>query len=140
MYRHLYFRLCDIVDTAKLSASGAINFDDLQSSAMAAGIWEGVATYLVIVSDYLNRYRGSGLDLPQFVRASARFGGNEVYFARGFLRVPIMPQSARLYGSQLTGLLRKRQLHNSARLGLLPWLATAAVVGQKITGSDKGIW
>lgn len=140
MYRHFYFRLCDIVDTAKLSASGAINYDDLQSSAMAAGIWEGVATYLVIVSDYLNRYRGSGLDLPQFVRASARFGGNDVYFARGFLRVPIMPQSARLYGSQLTGLLRKLELHNSARLGLLPWLATAAVVGQKITGSDKGVW
>jgi hypothetical protein len=41
---------------------------------------------------------------------------------------------------QLTGLLRKRELHNSARLGLLPWLATAAMVGQKITGSDKGIW
>jgi hypothetical protein len=37
-------------------------------------------------------------------------------------------------------LLRKGELHNSARLGLLPWLATAAVVGQKLTGSDKGIW
>jgi hypothetical protein len=99
-----------------------------------------VATYLVIVSDYLRQYRGSGLDLPQFVRAAARFGGGEVYFGRGFLRVPIMPQSAGLYGSQLTSLLRRRELYNSARLGLLPWLATAAVVGQKITGSDKGIW
>lgn len=94
----------------------------------------------MIVSDYVRRYRGSGLHLPQFVTATGRFGGDEVYFARGFLRVPIMPQSASLYGTQLTGLLRKRELHNSARLGLLPWLATAAVVGQKITGSDKGIW
>ena len=51
-----------------------------------------------------------------------------------------MPQSAALYGSQLTGLLRKGELQNTARLSLLPWLATAAVVGQKITGSDKGIW
>jgi hypothetical protein len=51
-----------------------------------------------------------------------------------------MPQSAKLYGSQLTGLLRKGEIHSSARLGLLPWLATAAAVGQKITGSDKGIW
>ena len=66
--------------------------------------------------------------------------GKQVYFARGFLRVPIMPQSVRLYGSQLTAMLRKWELHNSARLSLLPWLATAAVVGQKITGSDKGIW
>jgi hypothetical protein len=140
MYRHFYFRLCDIVDTANLASSGAIDYDDLRSSSMTAGIWEGVATYLAIVSDYLRQYRGSGLELPDFVTAAARFGGKEVYFGRGFLRIPIMPQSARLYASQLTGLLRKRELHNSARLGLLPWLATAAVVGQKITGSDKGIW
>jgi hypothetical protein len=51
-----------------------------------------------------------------------------------------MPQSAKLYGSQLAGILKKRELHNGARLSLLPWLATAAVVGQKLTGSDKGIW
>jgi hypothetical protein len=140
MYRHFYFRLCDIVDTASLAASGAIDYPDLRSSAQRAGIWEGVATYLVIVSDYLKLYRTTGLDLPQYVTAAARFGGDEVYFSRGFLRIPIMPQSAALYGSQLTGLLRKRELHNTARLSLLPWLATAAVVGQKITGSDKGIW
>jgi hypothetical protein len=140
MYRHFYFRLCDIVDSAALAAMDAIDYNDLRDSASAAGVWEGVATYLVIVSDYVEQYRGSGLALPQFVTAAARFGGDEIYFGRGFLRVPILPQSAGLYGTQLTGLLRKRELHNSARLGLLPWLATAAVVGQKITGSDKGIW
>jgi hypothetical protein len=140
MYRHFYFRLCDIVDTAELSESGGIDWRDLYFSATAAGIWEGVATYLVIVSDYVRKYSGSGLDLPASVTAAARFGGDELYYAREFLRVPIMPQSVRLYGSQLANLLRKRELQNSARLSLLPWLATAAVVGQKITGSDKGIW
>jgi hypothetical protein len=88
----------------------------------------------------VKKYSGSGLDLPQFVITAARFGGDEVYYARDFLRVPIMPQSIKLYGSQLAGLLRKRELQNGARLSLLPWLATAAVVGQRITGSDKGIW
>jgi hypothetical protein len=140
MYRHFYFRLCDIVDTATLSDLEGIDYGDLRSSASSAGIWRGVATYLVVVSDYLEQYRGYGLDLPEFVRASARFGGEAVYFRRDFLRVPIIPQSARLYGSQLAAMLRKWELHNSARLSLLPWLATAAVVGQKITGSDKGIW
>lgn len=140
MYRHYYFRLCDIVDTAALFETGTIDYEDLRRLANAASIWEGVATYLTIVSDYLKQYRGSPLGVPQFVTESARFGGDEVYFGRGFLRVPIVPQSASLYGSQLAGLLRKRELHNTARLGLLPWLATAAVVGQKITGSDKGIW
>jgi hypothetical protein len=140
MYRHFYFRLCDIVDTATLSDLEGIDYVDLRSSASSAGIWKGAATYLVVVSDYLKEFRGDGLDLPEFVRASARFGGEAVYFGRGFLRLPIIPQSARLYGLQLTAMLRKCELHNSARLILLPWLATAAVVGQKLTGSDKGIW
>jgi hypothetical protein len=140
MYRHFYFRLCDIIDSGELIESGVIDYDDLRSSASAAGIWEGTATYLAIVSDYVKRYRGTGLALPKSVTDTARFGGDQAYYARSFLRVPIMPQSAGLYGSQLTGLLRHGDLNNSARLGLLPWLATAAFVGQKITGSDKGIW
>jgi hypothetical protein len=140
MYRHFYFRLCDVIDSAGLAESGILNFEDLRSSAIDAGIWEGVATYLVIVSDYVKTYRGSGINFPQFVLDTARFGGAEIYFRRDFLRIPILPQSAKLYGMQLAGLVRKRELHSGARLSLLPWLATAAVVGQKITGSDKGIW
>jgi hypothetical protein len=140
MYRHFYFRLCDIVDTAILSETGSIDYEDLRFASKVAGIWKGVASYLAIVSDYLKHYRGEGLDLPAFVRASARFGGDELRFIRGFLRIPIMPQSAKLYGSQLTTLLLNRELKNSVRLSLLPCLATAAAVGQKITGSDKGIW
>ena len=140
MYRHFYFRLCDVVDSAALADAGSIDFENLRATAKAAGIWEGVATYLVIVSDYVERYRGSGLDLPKFVTVAARFRGDEVYYARGFLRVPIMPQSARLYGAQLAGVFARGELQNGVRLSLLPWLAAAAVVGQKLTGSDKGIW
>lgn len=140
MYRHFYFRLCDIIDSAGLVDNGLVDYDDLQVSAQEAGIWEGVATYLVIVSDYVKNYRGYGLDLPARVTAAARFGGEQIFYAREFLRIPILPQSASLYGSQLGGLLRRRELESSARLGLLPWLATAAAVGYKLTGSDKGIW
>ncbi len=140
MYRHFYFRLCDVVDSAALANAGEIDYADLRSSAEAAGIWEGVATYLVIVSDYVRRYGNAGLDLPKFVTDSARFSGNVVYLRGAFLRVPILPQAAGLYRSQVLGLLRKHELHSSARLGLLPLLATAAAVGHKITGSDKGIW
>jgi len=140
MYRHFYFRLCDIVDTGSLSETGSIDYEDLRFASKIAGIWKGVASYLAIVSDYLKCYRGKGLDLPAFVTVAARFGGDEIHFNRGFLRIPIMPQSAKLYGSQLTTLLLNRELKNSVRLSLLPCLATAAAVGQKITGSDKGIW
>ena len=140
MYRHFYFRLCDIVDSGELVEKEGVDFIDLQAAARKAGIWEGVATYLAIVSDYTTRFRGYGLKLPEFVVTSGRFGGEAVYYRRGFLRVPILPQSARLYGAQLADTLRKRHLETGARLSLLPWLATAAAVGQKVTGSDKGIW
>jgi hypothetical protein len=140
MYRHFYFRLCDIVDSAGLAAAGRIDYADLRASAERAGIWKGAATYMQIVSDYVKDYCGCGLELPQFVAAAAQFGAAETYYARGFIRVPIMPQSARLYTAQLAGVLGKGSLHNGARLSLLPWLATAAAVGQKLTGSDKGIW
>jgi hypothetical protein len=128
------------VDSASLVESGTIDYDDLRASAIDAGIWEGVATYLMIVSDYTKSFRGSSLDLPRFVVDEARFGGAEIFFSKDFLRVPILPQSAKLYGKQLAGLMRRRELHSGVRLSLLPWLATAALVGQKITGSDKGIW
>jgi hypothetical protein len=140
MYRHFYFRLCDMADSAGLVEMGMIDYADLRSAARKAGIWKGVATYLQIVSDFVKSYRGRGLELPHLVTSDVQFDGSEVYYARGFVRVPIMPQSARLYTSQLAGVLGKGKLQNGARLSLLPWLATAAVVGQKLTGSDKGIW
>ena len=140
MYRHFYFRLCDIVDSAGLADSGVIDYEELRTSAQEAGIWDGVATYLVLVSDYVQEYRGFGLELPSFVRDVARFGGDVMHFGGDFLRVPIMPQAVSLYRSQLNGLVRRRELESSARLGLLPMLATAAAIGYKITGSDKGIW
>ena len=140
MYRHFYFRLCDVLDTCTLAEAGDLDYANLRFLARGAGIWEGVATYLAIVSDYVERYRGFGLDLPQFVTNSARIRGSEIFFKNEFLRVPILPHSARLYGSQLAGVLAKGELHNGVRLSLLPWLAAAAAVGYKFTGRDKGIW
>lgn len=140
MYRHFYFRLCDIVDSATLVTSGDLDYEDLRISAQKSGIWEGVATYLVIVSDYVQQYGGADIRLPAFVIDSSRFRGDIVYFGKEFLRVPILPQSIGLYRSQLAGLLRRQELHSSARLGLLPMLAVVAAVSHRVTGSDKGIW
>ena len=126
MYRHFFFRLCDVVDSAQLMEAGLVDYEALRHQATRAGIWEGVATYLKIVSDYVATYRGSGLELPQFVIAAARFGGEKVYYGNSFLRVPIMPQSVGLYGAQLAGVLKMGELGNGARLSLLPWLASAA--------------
>jgi hypothetical protein len=140
MYRHFYARVCDIVNIARIVESNTIDFDELKAASQVAGIWPGVATFLMIVSDYVAKYRGRGLQLPSIVTREARFGGNLVVTRNRFLRIPLFPQGASLYTSQLT----QTALHGDAaaafRLSLLPGLASAAAVAAKLTGSDKGIW
>jgi hypothetical protein len=140
MYRHFYFRLCDIVDTVHLLEHQTVDFNELRTSAERAGIWHGTATYLSIASDYSTRYRGKSPALPAFVTAAARFGGDDVSFRKGFLRVPIVPHSIKLFAAQLASVVGSRNIRGAARLSLLPWLATTAAVAQKLSGSDKGVW
>ena len=140
MYRHFYIRLCDIVDNARLLDLRLVDFDYLHSLGSAAGLWQGIATYLTIISEYVEAYRGSGVPLPSFVTDAAQFGTDQVRFRRDFLRVSIVPHSLNLYASELKTLLLKGDLRNTFRLSLLPGLATAAALEQKFTGSDKGIW
>jgi hypothetical protein len=140
MYRHFYFRVCDIVNSAAIVESGKLNFEELKRSTEAAGIWPGVATYLAVVSDHVKRYRGIPLALPDFVLSAARFGGNEIKPRARFLRVPMLPHGAALYTYQVTQTAARGDVPATFRLGLLPYLASAAAVAYKITGSDKGVW
>jgi len=140
MYRHFYIRLCDVVDNAALLDAHVVDFGYLHSLGSAAGIWDGIATYLTIISEYVEAYRGYGVPLPSLVTGSAKFNTAKVRFRKDFLRVPILPDSMNLYARELTTLLLRGDLRNSLRLSLLPGLATAAALEQKFTGSDKGIW
>jgi Uncharacterised nucleotidyltransferase len=140
MYRHFYFRVCDMVNSAALVESNALNYAELRNASEQAGIWPGVASYLVIVSDYVKQYRGQGLNLPQEVNNAARFGGDKVYVRARFIRVPIMPQGAELYTRQVTHTALQGNVEGTFRLNLLPPLALAAAVAYKLTGSDKGVW
>jgi hypothetical protein len=140
MYRHFYLRLCDIADTARLVESGSIDYVYLKSLARSAGLWDGLATYLVMVSGYVASYRGAALPLPSLVTDAARFGPEHISFRRKFLRIPIFPQAARLYATEWKRLLFNGELQNTLRLSLLPGLAAAAALEFKLTGTDKGIW
>jgi len=117
-----------------------VDFDYLHSLGETAGLWKGIATYLSIISEYVKSYRGEGVLLPELVTGSAKFGTEQVRFRKDFLRVSIMPHSMNLYAAELKTLLLKGDLRNTLRLSLLPGLATAAALEQKLTGSDKGIW
>jgi len=140
MYRHFYFRVCDIVNTKNLVESGTLDYGELKRAADLGGIWPGVCSYLRIVCDYVKQYRGVGFALPDEVLAAAPFGGEKVFIKGRFLRVPIMPQGADLYTRQVTSAAFRGDVPATFRLTLLPPLASAAAVAFKFTGSDKGIW
>jgi hypothetical protein len=140
MYRHFYFRLCDILNSTYLVESGALDFEELRRAADLGGIWPGVATYLKIVSDYVERYRGYGLRLPEQLLSAARFGGDKLFVQRRFFRIPIMPEGAGLYTHQVAATALHGNVPATLRLSLLPPLAATAAMAFKLTGDDKGIW
>ena len=64
MYRHLYFRICDILNLSALLQNGNLSFAELQRVAEQNGIWPGVASCLKIVCDYTNSFARSPWSLP----------------------------------------------------------------------------
>ncbi len=140
MYRHFYFRICDMANSAELVEGGTVDFVELRQAATLGGIWPGVATYLKIVSDYVKSYRGYDLDLPEPVLAAACFGGEKLFVQRRFLRIPLMPEGAALYTRQVTTTALRGDVPAIFRLSLLPPLAATAALAFRITGDDKGIW
>jgi hypothetical protein len=138
MYRHFYFRLCDIADIATLVGSGAVDFAELRRGAEIGGIWPGVASFLVIVARYVEQY-GGFVPLSSEVVAAACSPDLRVQFRGNFLRVPMRP-AAGLYGSQLLSAGRHGDFRAISRLPLLPPLAVSALVAYRLTGSDKGVW
>ena len=64
MYRHLYFRLCDMADFAGLLNDRAIDFAELRRAAEMGGIWPGVATFLLLIAEYVKAY-GCHVELPR---------------------------------------------------------------------------
>jgi hypothetical protein len=123
---------------AALLASGAVDYEELRRGAEVGGIWSGVASFLVIVSEYVKSYGGRVI-LPDAVIESAYARDLRVQFRGNFLRVPMRP-AAGLYGSQLLNAGLHRDLRAISRLPLLPPLAVSALVAYRLTGSDKGVW
>jgi hypothetical protein len=138
IYRHLYFRLCDMADFAALLNDRAIDFAELKRAAELGGIWPGVATFLLLIAEYVKGY-GCEIEIPSEVLSAVPSRDLRVYLGGQFLRVPKAP-AAGLYASQLLSAGRHADLRAMFRLPLLPPLAVSALVAYRLTGNDKGVW
>jgi hypothetical protein len=139
MYRHLYIRVCDILNTHSILESGELNFGELQFASALGGIWPGVATYLRVVTEFVRKFRGNAYTLdPQILKAS-KFGMDQVFVRGIWLRVPVR-HAVRLYGRQVYQMATRRDLRGVLRLSLLPPLASVARLSYVLTGNPSGIW
>lgn len=138
LYRHFFYRICDFTDSLEAIGDG-LDFEQLRLIAKRHGIWQGVATHLRLVSEYAGHYRGEHLALPAFVRKSSRFGIERLSPNASYFRLPLFPQGATLWGTQVIKTWNRRNHAGVLRLGLLPPLAAAAGATHKITGKQR-IW
>jgi hypothetical protein len=140
MYRHLYFRLCDMLNLAGLIHSGSLNFQELQDVAEHAGIWPGVATCLQIASDYTSSYGGPSWSLPPQVESAAHLRADKLFERDGLWHFRVLPEGAGLFAGELAHALRRGDFAASARLSLLPPLASVASLAYAVTGNSGRIW
>jgi len=139
LYRHFFYRICDFVDTTAV-VNGSFDYERLRSISKSCHLWGGVATHLRIVSEYIAHYRGHSLSLPAFVRKAAHFGIERIYPHAGYLRLPLFPHGAKLYGYQVLKNVKRGDHAGAMRLSLLPPLAAAAGAAFGIGGKREGVW
>ena len=138
LYRHFFYRICDFADGLAAVAE-PFDFELLRLIAKRQGIWQGVATHLRLLSEYAEHYTGAAPALPPFVRKAARFGIERLYPHAGYLRLPLFPQGATLWGHQVIKTWHRRNRSGVLRLGLVPPLAAAASAAYKVTRKQR-IW
>jgi len=140
MYRHLYVRLCDVLNTASLVEADAIDYEKLRHAADLGGIWSGVATYLTVALEYFARFSGRSLPLPAEVLGSAMFKADKLFVRGKYIHVPVLPQGMTLYQRQWIATARRADLSATLRLSMVPPLASAAALSYAIFGSCERIW
>lgn len=140
MYRNLYIRICDVLNTAGLIERRLLDFADLRAAAEEAGIWPGVATFLTLAVDYVRKYRGDILELPDSVLASSHFGADRTLVREGYFRFSALPYGLGLYVRQLRHTAHSGDIPGTARLSLVPPLASIGALAYTVTGNSGRIW
>jgi Uncharacterised nucleotidyltransferase len=139
MYRHFYFRVCDVVNTVQLLENRECDFQQLRKGADVGGVWPGVATFLRVVAEFAARYGRATIELPTDVLESSAFGIDEMFVRGSWIRVPVKHASV-LYGREFVSMLANWNLYGAYRLSMLPPLASIARINYKLTGDHTGIW
>jgi hypothetical protein len=140
MYRHLYFRICDIVNLAHLLQNDEIDWEDLALAADMGGIRPGVTGCLELVVDYANHYLPEPLSLPAQWQFTGGWDARKLYAQGQFLHIPFLPNGAGLFCRQFAHTLTRGNFDATVRLSLLPPLASVAALASAVTGSNGRIW
>ncbi len=140
MYRNLYIRICDVFNTAGLIENNLLDYGELRGAAEEAGVWPGIATFLTLAVDYVQKYRGDLLELPDSVIDSSHFGAERTHVQGGYFRFPALPYGLSLYMRQLRHTAHSGDIPGTARLSLVPPLASIGALAYAVTGNSGRVW
>ncbi len=140
MYRHLYVRICDVANTAALVQSKAVNYEQLRAAAELGGIWNGVATFLVLTSEYFQKYSGTALPLTDQINGCCLFHSDKMFVKDKYVHLPVLPEGLALFRRQWAQAARRHDVPATLRLSMVPALASAAALSFAVFGSTERIW
>lgn len=137
LYRHLSFKVSDIVNAIVLLKEGEFNWERLFGLSEDCGMSEGTAYLLGMLENIHIAYFEDGF-IPEKYKGLID-NGARLSFRHWFFRIPLFRVPPRLYAAEAFYFLKKGRIGSVARLSLIPVLSLIAYATIKIF-KDDWVW
>lgn len=137
LYRHLSFKISDIVNAIAILKAPDFKWDRLFKLAGECGVTDGVEYLLGILENVHIAYTGNGF-LPDAARERACMNA-KLSYRHFFLRISLFRVPPRLYMMEAASFLVRGKFGSLARLSLVPALSCIAYTTIKLF-KDDWVW
>jgi len=137
LYRHLSFKISDIVNAITLLKEADFNWERLFKLSEDCGMSKGIAYLLGVLENIHTTYFNNGF-MPERYKGLID-NGARLSFRHWFFRIPLFRVPPKLYAAEAFYFLRKGRVGSLARLSLIPVLSFIAYTTIKIF-KDDWVW
>lgn len=137
LYRHLSFKISDIVNAITLLKESDFNWERLLKLSEDCGMSKGIAYLLGMLENIHIAYFDNGF-MPEKYKGLIDSGA-QLSFRHWFFRIPLFSVPPRLYSAEACYFLKRGRLGSVARLSLIPVLSLIAYATIKIF-KDDWVW
>ena len=137
LYRHLSFKVSDIVNAIALLKEPDFNWERLFKLSEDCGMSKGIAYLLGMLENIHIAYFDKGL-IPERHKGLID-SGSRLSFRHWFFRIPLFRVPPKLYAAEAFYFLKRGRIGSVARLSLIPVLSLMAYASIKIF-KDDWVW